>query len=79
MKVDEETRQLAQILWKNHQWKLSELVVGIVLGTAILVFGFWNTAFVVFCGLIGLLVGIKLDRGETFLEQLDRIFPNRFQ
>ncbi|MBQ1913782.1 MAG: DUF2273 domain-containing protein, partial [Selenomonadaceae bacterium] len=52
---------------------------GLVIGISILLFGFWNTVFVLLCGLLGLFIGIKLDKGEDFLAHMDRFFPDRFQ
>lgn len=77
--MKDEMKQLAKTLWDNHRCKACGLMLGLVLGIAILLFGFWNTVFVLVCGMLGLFIGVKLDNGENIVARLDRIFPNRFQ
>ncbi len=77
--MKEDMKELVGALWVNHRCKACGLVLGLVLGVAVLLFGFWNTVFVLVCGLLGLFIGIKLDKGENFTERLDRFFPNRYQ
>lgn len=77
--MKEEAKHLAEVLWENHRGKLVGTSLGLVTGIAILVFGFWNTLFVLLCGMVGLLVGVRLDKGGRLLDHLDRLFPNRFQ
>ena len=74
--MNDEVKRLAEVLWQNHRCKLAGMVFGLVAGIAILLFGFWNMMFVLSCGLLGLFIGVKLDKGERFPERLDRIFPN---
>lgn len=77
--MKDEMRELIGDLWQNHRCKMVGLLLGLVIGMAILLFGFWNTVFVLLCGLLGLFIGIKLDKGEDFLAHMDRFFPDRFQ
>lgn len=63
-----------------HRGKIFGVLFGIVLGLAILLFGFWPTFFVIFCGLVGLFIGVRIDHGirlrdvEDFFREL---FPYR--
>lgn len=77
--MNDEMKRLAEVLWQNHRCKLTGMAFGLIAGIAILLFGFWNTMFVLSCGLLGLFIGVKLDKGERLPERLDRIFPDRFQ
>ena len=58
-------------------------VLGIITGIAILIFGFFNTLFVVMCGLIGLFVGSHFDGKDDLVEKLirklDEVLPKRIQ
>lgn len=38
-------------------------LLGMLLGMAVLCFGFWNTVFVLLAGLVGLFIGVQLDNG----------------
>ncbi len=65
--MKEEFGQMLTQLWQNHRGKTSGLVIGMVIGTAVLCFGFWHTFFVIACGLIGLFIGLQLDNDENAL------------
>ena len=58
-------------------------ILGAVTGVAILLFGFFNTIFVVLCGLIGLFVGSRFDGKDDLVDKLinklDEILPERIQ
>ena len=71
-------------LWQNHRGRTVGLITGLVVGAAILCIGFWRTLFVLGCGLVGLWIGIQLDRGEDILgtvgSKLDRLLQrNRWE
>ena len=59
------------------------LVLGMLVGIAILVFGFWKTFFVLLCGLIGLYLGNRIDRGDDLVERalktVEHCLPERFR
>ena len=58
-------------------------ILGAVTGVAILLFGFFNTLFVVLCGLIGLFVGSRFDSKDDLVDKLinklDELLPERIQ
>lgn len=66
----EELREALDVLWRNHRGKTAGTVLGILLGTAVLCFGFWHTVFVLCCGLVGLFVGSRMDQGENILDRM---------
>ena len=68
--MKEEFGQMLTELWQNHRGKTSGFVIGMLLGTAVLCFGFWHTFFVICCGLIGLFIGLQLDNGEDALANM---------
>lgn len=60
--------------WLEHRGRMVGAFLGLFLGIAVLLFGFWQTAFVVLCGFIGLMVGAKSDQDKEFFQSLrDRI------
>ncbi len=77
--MKDEMRLLAADLWQNHRCKAVGLVLGLVIGTAVLIFGFWNTVFVLVCGLLGLLVGVRMDKGEELTKGLGDVFSERIR
>jgi uncharacterized membrane protein len=68
--VKEECGKILTELWQNHRGKTCGLLVGLLFGTAVLCFGFWQTFFVICCGLIGLFIGLQLDNGEDAVENM---------
>lgn len=67
----EELREALKGLWQDHRGKTAGTILGIILGTAVLCFGFWHTVFVLCCGIVGLFVGTRLDQGEDILGTLE--------
>lgn len=65
--MKEELRKALDVLWRNHRGKTAGTILGIILGSAVLCFGFWRTVFVLCCGLVGLFVGTRMDQGEDIL------------
>jgi uncharacterized membrane protein len=65
--MKEDFKSICQAMWQEHRGKTVGAVAGIILGTAILCFGFWRTFFVLCCGLVGLYVGAQMDQGENVL------------
>jgi len=49
--------------------------VGLGFGLLVLLIGFWRTIFILLCVGIGYYIGSKFDKGENFLEFLDKILP----
>ena len=72
--MKEELRETAEALWQQHRGKTVGTILGIVLGIAILCFGFWCTVFVLCCGVVGLFVGSQMDQGEDILGSLSERF-----
>jgi uncharacterized membrane protein len=77
--MKEDFKQLVEEVWQEHRGKFVGTTLGIVLGIAVLLFGFWKTIFILFCGLIGLFVGMKVDSGEDFWQNLQRFLPPIFR
>lgn len=50
-----------------HKGKTVGTLLGVILGIAVLCFGFWDTVFVFAAGLVGLFVGVQLDNGVDLL------------
>ena len=75
--MKEELRALVQLAWREHRGKLVGTILGLVLGISVLLFGFWKTVFVLLCGLIGLFVGSRVDRGEDFLQNIRDYLQDR--
>ncbi|MBR4384810.1 MAG: DUF2273 domain-containing protein [Selenomonadaceae bacterium] len=67
----------------NYRTRKIGFILGMITGIAILIFGFFNTIFVVMCGLIGLFVGSRFDGKDDLVEKLirklDEILPKRIQ
>lgn len=80
--VAEDLLQECASALKRHKGKFVGLVVGIILGAAILLFGFWQTFFVLLCGFVGLFVGVRFDHDlqlRDVREFFKEMFPYGFQ
>lgn len=70
-------------IFESHRTRKFGFIAGLLTGVAILIFGFFNTLFIVLCGLIGLFVGSRFDSKDDLVEKilmkLDEILPERIQ
>ena len=65
-----------------HRGKIAGMIAGVVLAFAVLIFGFWQTFFVLFCGFVGLLIGIRIDHGIRLYDVKEffrEMFPYRYK
>ena len=62
--------KLLRTAWQDHRGQSLGASLGFILSVSMLLFGFWRIVFVVFCVLIGLWIGMKVDRGEDVLQNL---------
>ncbi len=73
----DELKQTLSSFWTGHCAGRRGLLIGMLIGIAILVFGFWSTFFVLFCGCIGHYVAVKMEKDEDWLEKTLRSLQNR--
>lgn len=71
--------QTLDYLWENQRGKTIGCSFGLLLGILILLFGFWNIIFILLCGVIGLYIGMCIDRSDDFLEILSEKLPDKLQ
>ena len=62
-------------IWNEHRGKVLGAILGIVIGTIILVFGFFRALFIAICALAGWYIGNAIDRNESIRDILDKILP----
>ena len=76
-------KKYAALFFEKHRTRKIGFISGLIFGIAILIFGFFNTAFAFICGLIGLYIGAKVDNGDELIDEtlykLNKILPERFQ
>ena len=58
-------------LWRNHRGASVGLATGTMIAVAMLIFGFWQTVFVLFMAAAGLWLGHEHDiGGDAWLERM---------
>jgi uncharacterized membrane protein len=68
-------RQLLEEIWQQHSGKIVGVTIGFILGVLILVFGFFQTLFVLLCVIAGYIVGKRIDEKEDIMDILDKLLP----
>lgn len=79
--MKEDMKEILQALWREHRGKLVGGILGVVLGVAVLLFGFFATLFVLLTGLMGFAIGAYVDKGQQFSDlqaMMKEIFPYGF-
>lgn len=70
-------------LFESHRTRKIGFITGLVMGGAILLFGFFNTLFILLCGVVGLFVGSRFDSKDDLVDKiirkLDDILPEKIQ
>ena len=79
----EDIKKSIIIFFETHRTRKIGFIIGLILGIIILIFGFFNTMFVIMFGLIGLYAGAKFDNGDELIDKtlrrLNKILPERFR
>ena len=68
-------RKLFEELWQHHSGKTVGVSIGFILGVLIIIFGFFQTIFVLLCTLAGYIVGKRIDEKEDIMDILDKLLP----
>lgn len=68
-------RKLLEDIWHYHSGKISGVAIGFSLGVLIIIFGFFQTLFVLLCVIAGYIVGKRIDEKEDIMDILDRLLP----
>ena len=62
-------------IWHAHSGKILGVTIGFVLGLLILALGFLQALFVLFCMVVGYIIGKRIDDKEDLMEILDKLLP----
>ena len=66
---------LFQEIWRAHSGKIISVSIGFILGILILAIGFLQALFVMFCMVVGYVIGKWIDDKEDLMEILDKLLP----
>ena len=66
---------LFQKIWRAHSGKIMGVSIGFILGILILAIGFLQALFVMFCMVVGYVIGKWIDDKEDLMEILDKLLP----
>jgi len=67
--------ELLAEIWQNHSGKITGILLGMLLGIFILLFGFFQTMFVMLCMIAGYVVGKRIDEKEDIMDILGKLLP----
>lgn len=68
-------RKLLSEIWQLHGGKILGCGLGFILGILVLMLGFFQTVFVLFCVIAGYMVGKRIDEKEDLMDILDKLLP----
>jgi len=63
-----EVKKLVKLMFKQYPKRKFGFLIGMLCGIAIIVFGFFNTLFAFFCGVIGLYIGSRFDDSDDLVD-----------
>lgn len=70
-------------LFASHRTRKLGFIAGLCTGAAILLIGFFNTLFIMLCGVVGLFAGSRFDSKDDLVEKilikLDEVLPEKIQ
>jgi uncharacterized membrane protein len=64
-------KMLTYIL-ENHRGKAVGLLLGLLAGILVINYGFWKTIFIIFCIILGFIVGKAIDDNSGFEDWINR-------
>lgn len=79
----EEVKRIINQAFDSYPNRKKGFIFGVIVGVAILIFGFFNTLFAFFCGIIGLYIGSRFDKGDDLVDKtlktLENTVPERLK
>ncbi len=61
-------------MWEERRGATVGIIIGVSVAAVILIFGFWQSVFLMLSGLIGFAIGARIDSKENFQKMMNRIF-----
>ncbi|MGI6066538.1 MAG: DUF2273 domain-containing protein [Bacillota bacterium] len=61
-------------LWTYHKGKTVGIIIGLAFGLMVVIFGFFQAAFIMLCMIIGYFIGRRVDDNVNFRDVMDRVF-----
>ncbi len=61
-------------MWEERRGASIGVILGVSLAAVILLFGFWQSVFLILFGCIGFAIGARIDSKENFQKMMNRIF-----
>lgn len=65
----ESVKSLLADFFEEHRMRKIGFIIGVLVGAAILIFGFFPTLFAFLCGTIGLYIGARFDEGDDLINR----------
>ena len=69
--MKENLRLRLQDQWENHCGRTAGLLIGLLFGICVLLFGFWQIVFILLCAGIGMGIGMRAERAGSWAELID--------
>ena len=66
---------LFQEIWRAHGGRIMGVCIGFIWGILVLAIGFLQALFVMFCMVVGYVIGKWIDDKEDLMEILDKLLP----
>ncbi len=73
----DEILERTRAFWEARNRSTRGFAIGVVLGAIILVLGFWQTIFLLFCGGIGVFFSAKEGLAKDIVARVERIVSER--
>lgn len=67
--------KLFEEIWQQHSGKILGVIMGLILGVFIITVGFFRTAFILLCAVVGYIVGKRIDEKEDIMDIIDKLLP----
>jgi uncharacterized membrane protein len=62
---------------QEHRGKTIGIVLGLIASIIFITYGFWRSIFVIFCIVVGYLIGKKIDENKSFDSWLKQMFKEK--
>lgn len=62
---------------QEHRGKTIGIMLGLIASIIFINYGFWKSLFVIFCIVIGYIIGKKIDENKSFDSWLKQMFKDK--
>lgn len=69
--------KLIEMIITEHRGKVIGIVLGLLAAIMIITYGFWKSLFIIFCIVVGYVIGKRIDEHKNFSSLINKFLNDK--